>query len=200
MPRRAPETPTRRRLPPEVLSPEEVTSLMDACGDESWAATRNRALIAVLYRAGLRIGEALALYPKDVDPDAGWIRVLRGKGGSSRTVGIDPTGARPLAGWLLERARLGHGPKRPVFVASDGLGLRPDTARRLLSSLGRKAGIERRVHPHGLRHTHAAELRAEWVDIGIISRQLGHRSIGTTARYLDHIAAADVVHALRNRI
>jgi hypothetical protein len=56
-----------------------------------------------------------------------------------------------------------------------------------------------RGHPHGLRHTHAAELRAEGVDIGIIARQLGHRSIATTAKYLDHIAPVDVVQASRGR-
>jgi hypothetical protein len=65
------------------------------------------------------------------------------------------------------------------------------------SGQGREAGIPRRVHPHGLRHTHAAELRAEKIDIGIIARQLGHRSIATTARYLYHIAPVDVVEVSR---
>ena len=69
----------------------------------------------------------------------------------------------------------------------------------LLPRLGRKAGIERRVHAHGFRHTHAAQLRAEGVDIGIISKQLGHRSIATTARYLDHIAPQQVIEAIRGR-
>ena len=71
--------------------------------------------------------------------------------------------------------------------------------RRLLNRLGEQAGIAKRVHPHGLRHTHAAQLRAEGVDIGIISKQLGHRSIATTARYLDHIAPWAVVEAIRGR-
>ena len=64
---------------------------------------------------------------------------------------------------------------------------------------GSNAGIAKRVHPHGLRHTHAAQLRAEGVDIGIISKQLGHRSISTTAVYLDHIAPYAVVEAVRAR-
>src|SRR5882724_10704911 len=51
------------------------------------------------------------------------------------------------------------------------------------------AGIHKRVHAHGLRHTHAAQLQEEGVDIGIISKQLGHASISTTARYLDHYCA-----------
>ncbi len=63
----------------------------------------------------------------------------------------------------------------------------------------RRAGIDRRVHAHGLRHTHAAQPRAEGVDIVIISRQLGHASITTTARYLDDIAPRAVIETMRRR-
>ena len=69
----------------------------------------------------------------------------------------------------------------------------------MLPRLARRASIEKRVHPHGLRHTGAAELRAEGVDIGIISKQLGHTSIATTARYLDHVAPVTVIRAMRTR-
>ena len=65
--------------------------------------------------------------------------------------------------------------------------------------LAARAGIDKRVHAHGLRHTHAAQLRAEGVDIAIISRQLGHASITTTARYLDHLAPRAVIEAMRRR-
>ncbi len=68
----------------------------------------------------------------------------------------------------------------------------------VLKRLAARAGIEKRVHAHGLRHTHAAQLRAEGVDI-IISRQPGHASITTTARYLDHIAPRAVIEAIRSR-
>jgi integrase len=69
----------------------------------------------------------------------------------------------------------------------------------MLKRLADKAGIEKRVHPHGLRHTHACELRQEGVDIGIISKQLGHSSTATTARYLDHIAPQAVIDIMRAR-
>jgi integrase len=69
----------------------------------------------------------------------------------------------------------------------------------LLPRLAQKAGIDKRVHPHGLRHTHASELRSEGLDIGVISRQLGHKSIATTAQYLDHIAPQAVIEAVRAR-
>ena len=63
----------------------------------------------------------------------------------------------------------------------------------------RRSSGSRSGYAHGLRHTHAAQLRVEVVDIGIISRQLGHRSIATTARYLDHIAPQAVIDAMRRR-
>ena len=71
--------------------------------------------------------------------------------------------------------------------------------RRLLPRPARRAGVLKRVHAHGLRHTHAAELREEGLDIGLISKQLGHRDISTTARYLDHIAPWRVVEAVSGR-
>lgn len=189
----------RRRFPAEILSPKDIGLLMDACGEGAWTAARNRALIAVLYRSGLRIGEAVALEPKDIDLDAGTIRVLRGKGGRARTVGIDPAWGEVVGAWLAVRARLGHGPRGAVFVSRGRAAMTPAHCRRLLAQFGRRAGIERRVHPHGLRHTHAAELREEGVDVGVISKQLGHRSIATTARYLDHIAPQDVILAISRR-
>ena len=74
-----------------------------------------------------------------------------------------------------------------------------DYVRVMLKRLAAGAGIDKRVHAHGLRRTHAAQLRAEGVDIAIISRQLGHASITTTARYLDHLAPRAVIEAIRGR-
>jgi integrase len=93
-----------------------------------------------------------------------------------------------------------HAPTRaPLFCNRTGGKLRRAYIRRLMPQLAEKAGIAKRVHAHGLRHTHAAELRAERVDIGIISKQLGHTSIATTVRYLDQIAPVAVVEAMRGR-
>jgi len=193
----------KRRFPPEVLSPEEITALMDACSDGP-AGVRNRALITVLYRAGLRINEALALRPKDLDPRTGAIRVLFAKGGRDRTVGMDGRAFEVLGHWLAIRAARLPGAeaiqaRAPVFCMLDGRPLADGYIRVLFPRLGRLAGIAKRVHAHGLRHTHAAELRAEGVDVGIISKQLGHRTIATTARYLDHIAPWSVVEAMQGR-
>lgn len=191
-----------RIFPPEVLSRDEVMALIEACANTP-AGARNRALIALLYRTGLRITEALSLEPKDLDFDGGAVRVLRGKGGRSRTVGIDPGAAAVVSEWLaIREAWVVEGRSRAttVFCQRDGRRLESSYIRVLVPRLARAAGIEKRVHPHGLRHTHAAELRLEGVDIGIISKQLGHRCISTTARYLDHIMPKAVVEAIRGRV
>jgi len=166
--RKAGKTNRGRRFPPEVLTASEVRRLMAACSRESTTGVRNRALIATLYRAGLRIAETLSLLPKDVDLDAGTIRVLHGKGDRSRTVG---SGA----------------PMNTSYV------------RQFLPRLARRAGIEKRVHPHGLRHTHAAELAAENVPINVIQAQLGHSNAATTSRYIQHIAPRQLILTIRRR-
>jgi len=192
-------SPRGRRLPPEVLSHAEVCALMEACGRYAPLGLRNRALIALLYRAGLRINEALSLYPKDLDLADGSVRVLHGKGGRSRTVGLDPGAAAVIERWLEARSCLTLNGRQPVFCTLRGQPMSASYVRRLLKRLAARAGIEKRVHAHGLRHTHAAQLRAEGVDIAIISRQLGHTSITTAARYLDHLAPRAVIEAMRKR-
>ena len=71
--------------------------------------------------------------------------------------------------------------------------------RECFKDLARRAGIEKRVHPHGFRHTHASELAREGVPLHIIRAQLGHQDLATTARYVDHLAPWEVIDAIRNR-
>ena len=127
------------------------------------------------------------------------VRVLNGKGGRSRTVGVDPGAAAIIERWLDVRTRLALGGRQPVFCTLSGRPMADAYVRVMMKRLAARAGIEKRVHAHGLRHTHAAQLRAEGVDIAIISRQLGHTSITTTARYLDHLAPRAVLETMRGR-
>lgn len=190
------------RYPPEVLSREEIRDLLDACARTRSRSTgvRNRALLAVLYRTGMRISEALALRPKDLDHDQGTVRILHGKGDRARTVGMDPKGFEELEAWMLAREKLkGITATSPVFCTLQGQGLTSAYVRGLLPRLASLAKIEKRVHAHGFRHAFASELRREGIDIGVISRQLGHASIATTAHYLDHICPEVVIRTIRAR-
>ncbi len=172
---------------------------MKACSTRAPTGVRNRALIAVLWRCGLRISEALSLELRDVDLDAGTVRVRHGKGDRSRTVGLDEQTAALLARWLDRRQKLGAGARAPIFCTLQGGRLDSSYVRRLLPRLARKAGIERRVHAHGLRHTYAAELAREGTAINVIRDALGHTSLAVTDRYLRDVAPTHVIDTMRAR-
>ena len=188
-----------KRYPPEILTPDEVRALIRACSSRAPTGIRNRALLVTLYRAGLRIGETLALYPKDIDHDAGTVRILNGKGKRARTVGLDPTAFSVIERWLDRRQKLGLNGRHPLFCTLQGEPLKAPYVRVLLPRLARKAGVEKRCNPHALRHSHAAELAREGVPINVVQRQLGHASAATTSRYLDHIAPKEVIETMQRR-
>ncbi len=177
-----------QKYPAEPLTKTEVETLLQACSNRAPTGLRNRALIALLWRGGLRISEALALHLKDLDPAAGSVRVLRGKGNKARVVGLDPPAFAVVERWLDARKRRGIPSRAPVFCTLAGEPIKTPYVRALLKRLARRAGIAKRVHPHGLRHTHSAELVAEGVPLNVIQKQLGHANLATTSRYLDHIA------------
>ena len=188
-----------QRYPAEILTPDEVRALIKACSNRAPTGIRNRALLVLLYRGGLRIAEALRLHPKDLDRAAGTVTVLRGKGGKRRTIGLDPGAFAVLERWLDVRTKRGISRRAPVFCTLRGRPVHPAYVRALLPRLGRRAGIEKRVHAHGLRHTHAAELALEGKPMNLIQAQLGHTSLATTSRYLAHIAPAQLIEAMRAR-
>ncbi len=190
---------TSRRRPPEVLSEAEAIALLKACSARAPTGVRNRALIAVLWRCGLRISEALSLELRDVDVQAGTVRVRHGKGDRSRTVGLDEQTTALLARWIDRRKKLGPGARSPIFCTLQGGRIDSSYVRRLLPRLARKAGIDRRVHAHGLRHTHAAELAREGTPINIIRDDLGHTSLAVTDRYLRDVAPQAVIDTIRAR-
>jgi site-specific recombinase XerC len=104
-------------LPAEILTPDEVLAILDQCRDTT-TGIRDRALITVMYRSGLRVSEALNLAPKDVDVRAGSIAVLHGKGDRRRTVGIDPGAIPVIEHWVaVRRERLTPPPGVPLFCS-----------------------------------------------------------------------------------
>jgi len=148
----SPSSARPRRRPPEVLTEPEVIALLRACSPRAPTGMRNRALIAVLWRSGLRIAEALALELRDVDLEAGTLRVRHGKGDKSRTVGVDEQTSALLARWLDRRRRLGPGARAPVFCTLDGGRVDASYVRHLLPRLAAKAGLDRRVHARPAAH------------------------------------------------
>ena len=186
------------RLDADLLTSEEIELLMRQCSRRAPTGVRNRALIAVLWRCGLRIGEALALAVKDLDPDSGTLVVQRGKGGKRRVVGVDAGTVALVGRWLeLRRKRAIHG--RTLFCTLAGRPMDASYVRHALPRLARKAGVERRVHAHGLRHAFAVDLVRSGAPLYVVRDALGHASVATTNVYLSRVGAHEAVDVMRNR-
>lgn len=187
-----------KKYAPEPLTPDEVHAIISQCSTRAPTGIRNRAMLTLLYRSGLRVNEMLALRPSDVDFTTHSIRLLDTKSGKAQTRGFHPSVDDALARWIDTRKAHGIGAGCKLFTTLDGGPVSEHYVRALLHRLADQehAGIEKRVHPHGLRHTFAVELEQAGMPVTEISKLLGHSSIAITARYLDHLTNARAVTAL----
>ncbi len=182
--------------PPTV---EEIVAVMRAAGDGPDGA-RLRALIVILWRAGLRIGEALDLAETDLDSARGAVLVRKGKGGRRREVGMDRWAWQQLQAWLDIRARLPVGPLLCVIHGpTAGRHWEQSAARKQLRRTAAVAGVRRRFAPHQLRHAHAVEMAHEGVPLVVIQRQLGHANLGITSIYLQGIDNSEIIDTVHSR-
>ena len=190
-----------KTYPVEVLSEEEFDRLLGAISRRGKAGKRNRAALALMWGCGLRIAEVLALEIKDIDLNSGTLTVLHGKGDKRRVLGIPPGCQAILEAWLQERRGLGIGPGRPVFCVITkpraGRELGHAYLREAVHEYGIRAGIEKRCHPHQLRHSFAVRAMRRGVPMPILQRMLGHKSLATTERYLRGLNPQDVIDAMR---
>jgi site-specific recombinase XerD len=189
----------RRPLDADLVTTAEVERLIAACSRRAPSGIRNAALLAVLWRCGLRAGEVVALAVKDVDLDDGRLAVQRGKGGRHRIVGLDSGTSALIERWLAKRRTLHLPASAPLFCTLRGGSVDTSYLRHLCPRLARKAGIERRVHPHALRHRYAADLVKEGAPLTSVRDLLGHGSAATTSIYLSRIGASDAVEFARLR-
>jgi site-specific recombinase XerD len=153
-----------------------------------------------VWRAGLRVQEALVLTEHDLDQRRGSILVRRGKAGRRREIGMDEWGWAHLRPWLTARAAL---PVGPLFCIIDGRtrgrSWSAAAVRTEFRRIAARAGVRRRFAPHQLRHAHALELAREGVPLNIIQRQLGHLNLETTSIYPQGIDPEEIITAVRTR-
>jgi integrase len=184
-----------RRYPADPPTIEEIIAVMRAAGD-SGDGVRLRALIVILWRAGLRIGEALDLAETDLDRSRGAVLVRRGKGGRRREAGMDRWAWSQLEPWLAQRRQL---PVGSLFCVIRGA----TAGRRWESSSAANNWRVRRptrgCAPHQLRHAHAVEMAHEGVPLVVIQRQLGHANLGITSIYLQGIDSSEIIHTVHSR-
>lgn len=188
-----------RRYPADPPRVEETIGVMREAGDGPYGR-RMRALIAVLWRAGLRISEALALAESDLEPGRGSVLVRHGKGGRRREVGMDDWGWEHLRPWIESRVALPVGPLFCVISGETrGQAWSAAQVRSRLRQLAVSAGVRRRFAPHQLRHAHAVEMAREGVPLNVIQRQLGHPNVGITSIYLQGIDSGEIIETVRAR-
>ena len=179
--------PRQGRSLPEALDVASVVDLLDAPAGEGWLAVRDRALMELLYAAGLRVAEAAGMRLAQLDltlAHGASVRV-HGKGNKTRIVPIHARAVDALRAWLaLRKDVLGDKPD-PDFVFLDARKhrLSERSAHRIVAKAALTAGIGRHVHPHQLRHSFATHLLDGGVDLRGIQELLGHASLGTTQIY-----------------
>jgi integrase/recombinase XerC len=193
---RQPKVPKRL---PRPLGEDEAIALVEA-PDGSRARdpetqvkldTRDRAMLELLYGAGLRISELCGLRPMDLDLRQRTVRVM-GKGSKERIVPFPKPTAAALKEWCDERHTLFFGdeakldqpsPSAPLFLGRRGTHLSPRSVRRRVVLAVQRAGLAGKIHPHRLRHSFATHLLEGGADLRAIQELLGHASLSTTQKY-----------------
>ena len=178
------ETPKKWRVLPEVLTAVEVDRLIAAVSLDETLAFRDRAMLELAYGAGLRVSEWIGINSRDVVFDELVVRVF-GKGGKERLVPIGRKAAGALAMYVRElRPTLEKGAgEGKLFLNSRGRPLSRMGAWKILRKYVEKAGIEKPVTPHTLRHSFATHLLEGGADLRAVQEMLGHADISTTQIY-----------------
>ncbi len=176
--------PRRAQRLPRALSPHETERLIDAATGSTPRTLRDRALVELLYGAGLRVSEAVGLEKSGVDLDERIVRVV-GKGGKERLVPLGRPAAEAARRYLaLGRPHLDRRYRPELFLNARGGALTRAGAFFILRRLAGKAGLEpERVHPHLLRHSFATHLLEGGADLRSVQEMLGHADLATTERY-----------------
>ena len=185
---------------PVFLSVDEVFALLEAPGSENTFGARDSAILELLYSTGIRVSELVGCNMTSLDFDNEMVRV-RGKGNRERLVPMGEPAIKALRIYFAQRDellrnRLQQGKKidrDAVFINSRGSRITTRSVERLIAEYGRKAGIDKPVTPHVLRHSFATHLLEMGADMRSVQELLGHASLSTTQKYT-HL---DMMHLMR---
>jgi integrase/recombinase XerD len=176
--------PKFRRKLPQTLSPGEMDRLLAAPVGGDAYAVRDRAMLELFYSSGLRISELCGLTLQQVDLENGFVRVF-GKGSKERVVPLGAKARDAVQAYLgsarpkLVKGRTGS----ELFISERGKAISRKTLWVIVKNSARRAGLEKPVKPHLLRHSFATHLLGGGADLRAIQEMLGHASIGTTQIY-----------------
>jgi integrase/recombinase XerD len=178
------QLPRRARTLPRTLSPAEAERLIEAASGTTPRSMRDRALVELMYGAGLRVSEATGLHRRSVDLDERIVRAL-GKGSKERIVPLGRPAVEALRRYIaMGRPHLDRRTRPELFLNARGGPLTRAGAFLILRRLAEKAGLEPlRVHPHLLRHSFATQLLEGGADLRSVQEMLGHADLSTTELY-----------------
>ena len=177
-------TPRAPKPLPRTLTVDEVFGLLDKIHGDDVASLRDRAILELLYAAGLRVSELVGLDLNDLDLPGGMARAF-GKGNKERMVPFGKQAANALRRWLDASGKLrqGKGDREAVFLNLRGGRLTDRSVRRILNARLKEAAIFAKLSPHDLRHSFATHMLGSGADLRAIQELLGHASLSTTQRY-----------------
>lgn len=161
---------------PKYLKEREVSKLLNIPPREK---VRDRLILRVLYRCGLRVSELCSLKIEEIDFGDGTLMVRSGKGGKDRMIPVDDQTLDMMEGYI-EDATSGY-----LILSDRGDMISTRQIQRLVSDYGRDAGIVQPVHPHMLRHSFAVHCLKAGMNLRTVQKMLGHSSLTTTQVYLD---------------
>lgn len=187
------------RALPKTLTSAELDALMARPNLNAPTGLRNRCILALLHRCGLRASEACGLHLRDVDWKEASIRIRPevAKGGREAVVYLDPATLALLERWKGARREYAAG-KPHLFTTLLGGPVDRRYVWEMVSRYGRRAGIEKRVWPHMLRHSYATELLSEGFTIAEVQSLMRHADLRTTALYL-HVHDENLAAKIRRR-
>lgn len=190
------ETPRIEKHLPQVLTLEEIDRIVTAIDLSKDEGHRNRAIIEMLYGSGLRVSELVGLKLSDMYREEGYM-LIHGKGSKQRLVPISPEAEKWFSYWMEDRSLLDIKPeyKDIAFLNHYGRQLTRAMIFTIIRNLAAKAGIEKTISPHTLRHSFATHLLQNGANLLIIQQLLGHEDITTTEIYT-HVD----IHDLRKAI
>ena len=182
---------------PEVLTESEQEALLAQPNPRYPTGQRNRAMIKLMLDTGLRLAEACALRWKDLDLTTGKLMVRQGKGAKDRTLWLSEEDLELLRTWRSRQAKDVTGNPAAIFTTLQGKPVSPRYVEKMVKRLAVKAGIQKDVHPHMLRHSFATDLYRETSKIVLVQKALGHSDLSTTMIYT-HIFDEELEDALKS--
>ena len=182
---------------PEILEADEQAALLRQPNPRYPTGERNRLMLAVMLNTGLRLSEATGLRWREIDLTSGKLIVRQGKGARDRTLWVGELDLGLLRHWRERQAKVVPSAPSHVFTTLDGKPVSNRYVQEMVKRYAAKAGIDKDVHPHTLRHTFATDLYRQTTNIRLTQKALGHANLATTQIYT-HIVDEELEGALKS--